>query len=290
MPAGPLIAIHAGAGDRHTAVQEHELEIRHALGAALDAARAALDGGGCALDAVKAAIVLMEDFELFNAGRGSTLCSDGSVEMSAALMRADRAAGAVAGVRHTEHPILAAAAVLDSPQVLMIGECADALAERAGVTQRPNSYFVTERQAARLRDAQGGAEHATVGAVCLDAAGVLAAGTSPGGIRRQPRGRVADSPMIGAGTWADRRVAVSCTGDGEVFVRSGTARYIAALIEQGTALGPAAEQALADVESLGGRGGLIALDCAGEVLTPFVTKLMPRGVWRPGSEPVVWVM
>jgi beta-aspartyl-peptidase (threonine type) len=286
----PVVAIHAGAGERARGLSDAESRlIAGGLEDALEAARSALDGGAGALGAVKAAIVVMESFELFNAGRGSALCADGAVEMSAALMRADREAGAVAGVEHTEHPILGAAVVLESPQVLVAGPGADALAAAAGLAQRSRAYFISGRQLGRL-DAPPAAEaeHATVGAVCLDGAGELAAGTSTGGVRGQPRGRVGDSPLIGAGTWADARVAVSCTGDGEAFIRAGAARYLAALAEQGVPLGQAAARALAEVQAFGGRGGLVALDADGCAALPFLSEVMPRGVWRAGESPAVW--
>ncbi len=279
----PVVAIHGGAGDRGAALLESEARYRAALHAALADAGGALEAGGDAVAAVQAAIVSMESCELFNAGHGSALCADGTVEMSAALMRSsDGAAGAVAAVRHTEHPIHAAAAVMDSPQVLMVG---DVVAERTGLAQRPNSYFVTERQ----RAARSGRDHGTVGAVCVDADGVLAAGTSTGGIRGQPPGRVGDTPIVGAGTWADRRVAVSCTGDGEAFIRVGVARYIATLVEHGVPVAEAAERALAEVTALGARGGLISVSAEGDVALPFVTQAMPRGVWRAGEAARVWV-
>jgi len=158
-----------------------------------------------------------------------------------------------------------------------------------GLEQLTNADFITARQRTRLAERDSGAEGATVGAVCLDAAGVLAAATSTGGVRGQPPGRIGDSPLIGAGTWADARVAVSCTGDGEAFIRSGTARHIATLLEHGVRLPDAAQRALDDVSELGGRGGLIALDARGTVAMPFLTELMPRGIWRPGRDPAAWI-
>ena len=257
---------------------------------ALECARACLERGGDAIEAAHDAVVSMEAFELFNAGRGSVLCSDGTVEMSAALMRgSDRAAGAVAGMRRSRHPITGARSLLTSKSVLLAGERADAHAEQMGVEQLANAYFITERQRARLAERGPCADGATVGAVCLDGAGTLAAATSTGGVRGQPPGRIGDSPLIGAGTWADARVAVSCTGDGEAFIRSGTARHIAALIEHGVALPDAAQRSLDDVSELGGRGGLIVIDAYGNVAMPFCTELMPRGVWRPGQEPTSWI-
>jgi L-asparaginase / beta-aspartyl-peptidase len=290
-PGGPVIAIHAGAGDHAAELRGWEHECQAALLKALDAGRSALDDGLDATHAVQAAIVVMENFELFNAGRGSTLCSDGSVEMSAAMMRgSDRSAGAVAVVHHTENPILGARAVLESPQVLLVGAAADEVAARAGVPQLPNEHFVTERQRDRLRDSRAELDRATVGAVCLDGDGLLAAGTSTGGIRGQPPGRVGDCPVIGAGTWADRHAAISCTGDGEAFIRCAAAREVAALVERGASLAAAAEQALALVAGLQFTGGLIAVDGQGNVTLPYITSVMPRGLWRAGREPTTWVL
>ncbi|MFL5823563.1 MAG: isoaspartyl peptidase/L-asparaginase family protein [Solirubrobacteraceae bacterium] len=302
----PVIAIHAGAGDHGQELRDHQEECRQALFGALDAGRAALDAGGGATDAVQQAVVVMENFELFNAGRGSTLCADGSVEMSAALMRGtDRAAGAVAVVRHTQNPILAARAVFDSPQVLLVGAAADERAALAGAQQQPNEYFVTDRQRAHLGgrephppgtpSGRAGAPHhddpdrATVGAVCLDADGILAAATSTGGIGGQPPGRVGDCPTFGAGTWADAVAAISCTGDGEAFIRNATAREVAVLTRSGASVSTAATEALEQVGGLQATGGLIAVDASGNVALPFITQVMPRGLWRPGSEPEVWL-
>lgn len=290
-PDRPVIAIHAGAGDHAAELRGHEHECQAALLEALQSARAALDQGLDATHAVQAAIVVMENFELFNAGRGSTLCSDGSVEMSAALMRgSDRSAGAVAVVHHTENPILGARAVLDSPQVLLVGSPADEVAAQAGVPQLPNEHFVTPRQRDRLRDARAELDRATVGAVCLDGEGLLAAGTSTGGIRAQPPGRVGDCPVIGAGTWADRHAAVSCTGDGEAFIRCAAARQVAVLVQHGSAVEAAGEQALQLVADLQFTGGLIAVDGQGNVTLPYITSVMPRGLWRAGQEPTAWVL
>ncbi len=175
----------------------------------------------------------------------------------------------------------------------MIGERADTWAAAAGAEQRDPEYFVTDRERERLRrllaslpggTAGGGG---TVGAVCLDTHGVLAACTSTGGLRGQTPGRVGDTPVIGAGTWADRDVAVSCTGHGEAFIRAGVGRQIAALVAAGGELSQAAMRALADVSAVGGSGGLIAIDARGSATAPFSTEVMPRGIWRPGVDPVV---
>ena len=283
--------IHGGAGDPTTELEQYDAACREALHGALEAGRQALRMEDDAVAALHAAVAELESCELFNAGHGSALCSDGSVQMSAALMRgSDRAAGAVAGLTSTEHPIAAARYVLDSPQVLVVGEWADRRAGELGVMQRPNEFFVTERQRARLSSAlDSGHSRGTVGAVCLDRGGMLAAGTSTGGVFAQPPGRVGDTPVIGAGTWADEHVAVSCTGDGEAFIRAGAGRQIAMLVQAGMTVGDATERVLADVAALGGRGGLIAVDRSGERACPISSKVMPGAVWREGSEPVVWV-
>jgi beta-aspartyl-peptidase (threonine type) len=283
------VVLHAGAGSIGAELRECEQECRAALAEALGAASALLHDGGDALDAVRAAVTVMEDFPLFNSGRGAALCTDGSAQLSAALMRgSDRAAGAVAGISHTQNPIAAAGAVLQSEQVLMIAAGADERAAAAGLAQQPNEYFVTARQQARLQSSVD-PDRGTVGAVCLDAKGVLAAGTSTGGVRAQPPGRVGDSPLIGAGTWADGRVAVSCTGDGEAFIRTGAARQIAMQVEFGTPIRVAVERALVDVATLGANGGIIALDAEGVPAMVFGTAAMPRALWRAGSEPSIWV-
>ena len=282
--------IHGGAGDPTTELEQYEAACREALIAALDAGRQALLAHGEATEATQAAVTEMESCELFNAGRGSALCSDGSVQMSAALMRgSDRVAGAVAAVTATEHPIVAARRVLDSNQVLIVGEWADRRAAALGIAQRPNEFFVTERQRARLSGLDAGHDRGTVGAVCLDRRGSLAAATSTGGVFGQPPGRVGDTPLIGAGTWADQYVAVSCTGHGEAFIRAGAARQIAMYVQAGMPVGEATELVLADVAALGGRGGLIAVDGTGETACPISSRVMPGGVWREGSDPVVWV-
>jgi beta-aspartyl-peptidase (threonine type) len=227
----------------------------------------------------------MEGFELFNAGYGAVLCSDGSVEMSAAVMRgSDRAAGAVAMMRRTRHPIAAALTLLEAPPVLLAGERADDHAAAQGLEQRDPSEFVTDRQRRRLERwlSRGEvADRGTVGAVCLDGDGLLAAATSTGGRLGQRPGRVGDSPLIGAGTWADQHVAISCTGAGEAFIRAGASRLLGALVAHGSALDVAADTVMGEVADCDGVGGLIAVDGRGNVATPFSTEAMPRGAWRP---------
>ena len=290
-PRRPAVVIHAGAGERRPEIDECQAEYRTALLTTVDRARAVLEGGGSAVDAAQAAVMFMEDeVEFFNAGRGAALCSDGTVELSAALMRgSDRGAGAVAAIKRTRYPIAAARAILDrSPHVLLVGAAGDRFAAAAGAEQTDPSYFITERQRDRLVAEPARFERGTVGAVCLDEQGMLAAATSTGGMRGQLPGRVGDSPVIGAGTWADGRVAISCTGDGEAFVRAGAARLLALRVADGEPVDRAADGALAEVAALGGHGGLIALDAGGKLAMPFHPGAMPRGVWRSGHEPAVW--
>jgi beta-aspartyl-peptidase (threonine type) len=287
----PVVLIHAGAGGRSRELDQRQGEHREALLTTLARARVVLEAGGSAVDAAQAAVMFMEDeVELFNAGRGSALCADGSVEMSAAIMRgSDREAGAVAGIRRARYPVAAARAVLDaSPHVLLAYQAADRHAAAAGAEQREPAYFVTARQRRRLAEDSGRFERGTVGAVCLDSVGTLAAATSTGGIRGQLPGRVGDSPLIGAGTWADQRAAISCTGDGEAFIRAGAARQVASLVAGGAAIEHAADTVLEDVVALGGQGGLIALDSRGNTALSLRAEAMPRGVWRSGQEPTVW--
>ncbi len=288
--SAPVILVHAGAGGISDDLRQQQSESRAALQDALNAGAAALLEGS-AVEAVCAAVVVMESFPLFNAGYGSVLCSDGSVEMSAAIMRgSDRAAGAMAMLRRTRHPIMAALSLLDAPPVLLAGERADAHAAGEGLEQHDPSEFVTDRQRRRLTrwlDSRDVSDRGTVGAVCLDASGLLAAATSTGGRLGQRPGRVGDSPLIGAGTWADRSAAVSCTGAGESFIRCGAARLLGALVASGAPIESAARTVLDEVAECDGVGGLVAVDAAGNVAMPFSTEAMPRGVWRPGHGPVV---
>lgn len=292
MAAAPVIAVHAGAGPASADRAALADEARAGVLVALARGRDVLGQGGQALDAVQAAVAYMEDeVGIFNAGRGAVLCSDGTAEMSAAVMRGtDRQAGAVAIVTRTRFPVAAARAVLDaSPHVLVMGPAADAFAARHGIEQRDPEYFVTERQRGRLTTIGSDFVRGTVGAVCLDPGGGLAAATSTGGRRGQMPGRVGDTPVIGAGTWADDQVAVSCTGDGEAFIRVAAAHHLATRLAHGEPLAEAATATLADVGLADGTGGLIAVGAGGEVALPFTTGAMNRGMWRDGEEPHAWV-
>jgi beta-aspartyl-peptidase (threonine type) len=286
-----VIAIHAGAGGSSPPPELHD-EALEALRTALTRGRSALADGGEALDAVQAAVAFMEDeVEFFNAGRGAVLCADGTAELSAALMRGhDRAAGAVAIVNRSRWPVAAARAVLDaSDHVLMMGPAADRFALEHGVEPCEPEYFITERQRVRLAERGSDFDRGTVGAVCLDGSGRLAAATSTGGRRGQLPGRVGDTPVIGAGTWADDQVAVSCTGEGESFIRAAAAHQLAGRVAAGEQLEPATEATLADVGVVDGTGGMIAVDARGAVALAFTSEAMNRGVWREGSEPEAWV-
>jgi beta-aspartyl-peptidase (threonine type) len=287
----PVIVIHAGAAPSSPPPELRD-EARAALLTALGRGRSALADGGDALDAVQAAVAYMEDeVEFFNAGRGAVLCSDGTAELSAAVMRGhDRAAGAVAIVTRSRSPVAAARVVLAaSDHVLMMGPGADRFAADHGVERCEPEYFVTERQRVRLAERPSDFERGTVGAVCLDGSGRLAAATSTGGRRGQLPGRVGDTPVIGAGTWADHQVAVSCTGDGESFIRAAAAHQLATRVAAGEPLEPATEATLADVGIVDGTGGMIAVDARGAVALAFTSEAMNRGVWREGSEPEAWV-
>lgn len=288
-PAAAAAVIHGGAGAVGVELRDHPEKYQAVMLSALESAQRLLESGRSALLAAQTAVQIMEDWELFNAGYGSVLCADGTVEMSAALMRgSDRQAGAVAGVRLTKNPIIAALTVFESHEVFLVGDAADRYAIGHGAEQQPNASFVTDRQRRRLIARMGTEEHGTVGAVCLDTHGVLAAATSTGGVMGQLPGRVGDTPLIGAGTWADSRVAISCTGDGEAFIRSGAARHIASLVEGGVDLRTAVGQALGEVSVAGGTGGVIALAAHGAAVMPFTTEMMHRGIWRSGEAPAAY--
>ena len=257
-----------------------------------------------ALEAVTLAVEAMEDEPLFNAGRGSVLDENGQVGMDASIMRGeDQAAGSVIGLSTTRHPIRAAHRLLKQGwPVMLAGPAGDAFAKKHDLKQMEAAWFETDLRRAqwqkwksqRLRPGATDEEDAlldhdgeedgwgTVGAVALDVHGRVAAATSTGGMTGKPVGRVGDTPIIGAGTWADQDIAVSCTGVGEAFIRTVAAHSMA--IEHRTiGLEQAAERVLDDVAPLGGRGGLIAVNTNGEVVMPFQTMLMYRGVYAGGA-------
>jgi len=288
------LAIHGGAGTlRRDAMSPARGEPYHAgLRRALDAGRAILAAGGSAIDAVAAAVVALEDDPLFNAGRGAVFTSAGTQEMDAAIMEGrERRAGAVAGIFGPKNPILAARAVMEhTPHVVLIGEGALALCRAEGLAIADRDYFYTAARWRALRQtlarqARGAAEdeearrHGTVGAVARDRHGDLAAATSTGGMTGKLPGRVGDTPMIGAGTYADNAsCAVSATGHGEFFIRFGVAYEIAArTLHRGEKLAEAARTVIDAVGRIGGSGGLVAVGRDGELALPFNCSGMYRG-------------
>lgn len=289
-----VLAVHGGAGtiSRDRMTPQREKRYRAALEAALRAGYAVLEEGGGSVDAVLAAVVVLEDNPLFNAGRGAVFNSAGEHELDAAVMDgASGRAGAVAAVRYVKNPVLAARAVMDrTPHVLLAGEGADDFARAAGLEMVSRGYFSTPERAralARVRKQARTAaadHHGTVGAVARDRYGNVAAATSTGGYTNKMPGRVGDSPLIGAGTYADNATcAVSATGPGEYFIRRGLAYDVAARMRYlGETVRQASRRALARVASAGGDGGLIAVDSSGRIAMPFVSEGMYRGFIREG--------
>jgi L-asparaginase / beta-aspartyl-peptidase len=295
------LAIHGGAGtiDRSNLTPELERAYRDGLERSLRAGFDILQKGGSSLDAVEAAVRVLEDDPHFNAGKGAVFTEAGTNELDAAIMDGKTLkAGAVASVKHIKNPISLARMVMEkSPHVMMDCAGAEAFAKQNGVELVDQKYFYTEERwqgLKREKDAQkkkaGGVggkkfiisdqdQHGTVGAVALDQAGNIAAATSTGGTTNKKPGRIGDSPVIGAGTYANNATcAVSATGDGEYFIRSVVAHDIAALMEyRAMPLAQAAQQVLDKVAKLGGTGGLIAIDRKGNITQPFNTSGMYRG-------------
>jgi beta-aspartyl-peptidase (threonine type) len=285
--AEPAIVVHGGAG-RVPTDQARIERMREGAAAAIEAGHAVLAGGGSALDAVEAAVMVLEDDPVFNAGRGAALTSDGGVELDASVMEGTgRAIGAVACVTGVRNPVRAALAVLHDDHVLLVGTAARAFAAEHGVELCDDRWLITDGQREVLASGERGWAAGTVGAVARDREGRLAAATSTGGTMGQRRGRVGDSPLIGAGTWADdATVAVSCTGDGESIIRVAMAHEVDALVRfRGLPLAEACTQALAELGRYDGHGGLIAVSASGDVAAQFTSPGMTRG-WRVGDGPV----
>ena len=282
--------IHGGAGAMRPdkGDPDHEQSARAGLGDALDSGAKILRGGGSAIDAVEAAVRVLEDDACFNAGRGSVLTSDGVVELDAAIMDGStRGAGAVAGVRTTRAPIsLARAAMERGPHVFLSFDGADQFACELGLEQVENGWFVTQERRRQLDELLAGGgfdvevKYGTVGAVAVDSAGHVAAATSTGGLTAKRWGRIGDSPLIGAGTYADdRSAAVSATGSGEYFIRAVAAHQLAERVRlAGETLQQALDGVLEDVRQLGGTGGLIAVAPNGDAAWGFTTPAMYRGL------------
>ncbi|AYZ61880.1 isoaspartyl peptidase/L-asparaginase [Burkholderia multivorans] len=319
MTSPAIVAIHGGAGTilREAMNTDTELQYRAELAAILRAAQAVLADGGSALDAVSVAVRMLEDCPLFNAGRGAVYTADGTHELDAAIMDgATLAAGAVCCVTRVRNPVLAARRVMEaSEHVLFAGAGADAFAAAQGLELVEPGYFGTEARHAqwlKARDAAGalldhdaatfafgdGApldpdrKHGTVGAVARDLHGHVAAATSTGGITNKQPGRVGDSPIIGAGCYADDATcAVSSTGTGEMFIRLATAHDVAAqMAYRGVSVAEAAYDVVMNkLPRIAGRGGIIAVDAHGNVTMPFNTEGMYRGYARVGAAPVVGI-
>jgi beta-aspartyl-peptidase (threonine type) len=286
------LVIHGGSGriERGTISAADEAEIRAALGRALDAGEATLATGGAALDAVEAAVKVLEDDPHFNAGRGSVFTYEGRIEMDAAIMDGrDRNAGAVTGVTATRNPIsLARAVMIDSPHVFLSRDGADQFSRDEDLAQEPPGYFEIAERRRQVEELRARPEseqfdvhlkYGTVGAVAVDAAGHVAAATSTGGLTGKRWGRIGDSPIIGAGCFADDRAcAVSATGAGEYFLRIGVAHEIAARMKlSGESARAAADAVMAEVKALGGTGGVIVAAPGGEGAFSFNTPGMYRG-------------
>jgi beta-aspartyl-peptidase (threonine type) len=302
------LALHGGAGTiaRATLTPTLEANYRAALAAALAAGTALLAQGAPALDAVEATVRALEDCPLFNAGRGAVFTHDGHHEMDAALMDgASRRAGAVAGVRAVQNPIRAARLVMEQTEhVLLAYPGADELAREHGLPMQPPEYFFTQQRFDQLQEAIAAGrmqlDHAaspapapdpnwkkgTVGAVARDVRGHLAAATSTGGMTNKRYSRIGDTPLIGAGTWADERCAISCTGHGEYFIRAVVGYDVACLMEyKGLNLAEACRVVVHDkLAPVGGEGGLIAVDAAGNLTLPFNSEGMYRASRNAAGE------
>jgi L-asparaginase / beta-aspartyl-peptidase len=293
-----VFAIHGGAGSisRESLAPELEQEYRAALRVALEAGYAVIQNGGEAPEAVKAAIVTMEDSPLFNAGKGAVFTTDAKHELDASLMDGETLdTGAVTGVEHIRNPIeLADTVRTASRHVFFAGQGAELFAIDRGFDLVTQDYFHTDRRWQSLLDAKAGRAEfnfgpGTVGAVALDRQRDLAAGTSTGGLTNKPVGRIGDSPVIGAGTYANNdTAAVSATGTGEYFIRQVVAHDISALIDYARmSVARAAQTSIDKVAELGGDGGVIALDNRGRLATPFNTTGMFRGWVTNDGEVVV---
>jgi beta-aspartyl-peptidase (threonine type) len=286
------LVIHGGAGviEKAKITPERERAIRAGLDRALAAGSQVLASGGSALDAAEASVRVLEDDPNFNAGRGSVFTYDGGIELDASIMDGStRAAGAVTGVTRTRNPISLARAVMEkSEHVFLSGGGADEFSQQQGLAQVPRDYFATPERRRQLEELKAKKVSAreveykfgTVGAVALDSKGHVAAATSTGGMTGKRWGRIGDSPIVGAGTYADDRgCAVSGTGWGEYFIRVGVAHEICARMRlDGTAPQRAADEVMAEVKALGGDGGVILVTTKGDMIYSFNTPGMYRGM------------
>lgn len=291
------LAIHGGAGvmSRETMTPEREKEyIRH-LDRALTIGDSILRRGGSAADAVVRVVTYLEDCPLFNAGKGAVFTNKGTIELDASIMEGKTLhAGAIAGVTDIRNPIQAVRLVMErSEHVMLAGKGASGFARQQGLSMVKNRYFFTKERYESLKQLQKKEReqsrednYGTVGCVALDMEGNLCAGTSTGGMTNKKYGRIGDTPVIGAGTWADNKTcAVSCTGHGEYFIRLTVARDIASHMEyKGMDLPGAGKAVLNKLTQTGGTGGFIALDRQGNIIMPFNTSGMYRGYIRPDGD------
>jgi beta-aspartyl-peptidase (threonine type) len=302
------LAVHGGAGTLPRAEMSAALEAdyRAGLATALEAGFAVLAGGGSSLDAVTAAVIALEDVPLFNAGRGAVYTLDGQHELDASIMEGTtRRAGAVCSVKHVRNPVVLARAVMErSPYVMLAADGAEEFALAQGMSLVPQSYFHTEarlRQLERIRDGDRAVSPltishvGTVGAVARDAAGRLAAATSTGGMTGKRYRRIGDSPIIGAGTYADDRAcAVSATGHGECFIRAAVAHEICARVRLGglsleEAVHGVVHEELPAVGGPQGEGGVIAIDRDGRIALDFNVEGMFRASRTAGGPPLIGI-
>ena len=299
------LAIHGGAGGDGPWKGPTDLDPQRiaCMQSVLTTVGSMLESGLDALEAVTIAVEMMENEPLFNAGIGSVIAADGSVTMDASIMRgSDSAAGSVVNVTKIRHPIRAAKLVLDNNWPVMLnGAAADDFSIKNGIEEIEQEWLITDLRKAQWQkwkdansrpgstdeDDSAILDHdegmGTVGAVAIDKNGILAAATSTGGMTGKPDGRIGDTPIIGAGTWADQKVAVSCTGVGEAFIRTCAAHEVATRLRLGESLEAACKNMLDMVAPLGGRGGVIAIDSHGNIEIPFQTMLMYRGYWKDGE-------
>lgn len=298
----PVLVIHGGAGTivKENMTAEREKAYRLAIRNALTAGYAVLDSGGSSIDAVVTAITLLEDNPLFNAGKGAVFTHSGTIELDASIMDGSTlAAGAVAGLTTVRNPIRAAFAVMTaSPHVMLVGAGAEEFAREQGLDLVDPAYFVDSSRyeqflrRRKIDDETPEKKSGTVGAVALDRHGNLAAGTSTGGMSGKRYGRVGDSPIIGAGTYADNATcAISSTGWGEYFIRLAVAHDISSMMRYaGLSLEEAADSVvMKKLPALGGNGGIIGVDSAGRISMTFNTPGMYRGYIRQGEDPHIFM-
>lgn len=302
------IAVHGGAGTilKSTMTPEKELLYKQGLKQAIEAGNTLLSEGKSSLDAVEAAVIALENFSLFNAGKGAVFTNKGTHEMDASIMNGQTLdAGAVSGISKIKNPIALARVIMDkSGHVFLAGTEAETFAQQMGFAFEPETYFFEEtrfKQWQEVKDSDGyqldhsiqhgeGKKFGTVGAVAIDQYGNLAAATSTGGMTNKRFGRIGDSPIIGAGTYANNQTcAISCTGHGEYFIRAVVAYDISCLMEyKGYTLKQACDYVVKDkLVKFGGEGGLIAIDQFGNIELPFNSEGMYRAWKKNGEETVV---